>query len=198
MPLNFPLDIRFKILTLVPQLYVSDGAGQPFAYIRSRLFALKEDITVFADDTMAVPHYKINADRIIDFNASYSISEAATGHVLGSVRRRGARSLWRATYEIFVGDRLVFTVGEKSVLVRFLDLLLGEIPIVGLLTGYFLNPAYLVHREGASGEVIEMTKARSFLESTFKIAKTGTMSDDEQVVATLALMMIIFLERSRG
>ena len=60
------------------------------------------------------------------------------------------------------------------------------------------DSAYLVHREGAGGEVIEMTKSRSFLESTFKIAKTGTMSDDEQVVATLALMMIIFLERSRG
>ena len=39
--------------------------------------------------------YKINADRVIDFNANYAITTPA-GKDLGHVRRHGMRSLWRA------------------------------------------------------------------------------------------------------
>lgn len=192
----FPLDVKFKILTHAPQLYITDAGGRPFAYVRKKFWALKEDVTVFQDDTMAAPLFRINADRIIDFNARYLLATSA-GQPLGMVRRRGARSLWRATYEILVGDRHVFTLSERSVLVRMIDLLIGEIPIIGLLTGYVLNPAYILSREGG-GEVVLMTKRRSFLESNFKIEKTGALSEDEQVVVALALLMIIFLERARG
>lgn len=194
--MTFPLDVRFKILTLVPQLYITDAAQRPFAYVRKKLWAFKEDITVFNDDTMSRPLYRINADRVIDFRASYRLSDS-TDRTLGVVRRKGARSLWRATYEVLVGDTHTFTVTEKSVLVRFLDLLIGEIPIVGLISGYFLNPAYILSREGG-GEVVLMTKSRSLFESNFRIEKSGSLNPDEQVVVALALMMVIFLERSRG
>jgi hypothetical protein len=194
--MTFPLDVRFKILTLVPQLYITDAGERPIAYVRKKFWAFKEDVTVFNDDTMSTPRFRINADRVIDFRASYRLSDTA-GQMLGVVRRKGARSLWRATYEILVGDTHTFTVTEQSVLVRFIDLLLGEIPVIGLLTGYFLNPAYVLTREGG-GEAVLMTKRRSFFESNFKIEKTGQLNDDEQVVVALALMMIIFLERSRG
>lgn len=194
--MTFPLDVRFKILTLVPQLYITDAGERPIAYVRKKFWAFKEDVTVFNDDTMSTPRFRINADRVIDFRASYRLSDTA-GQMLGVVRRKGARSLWRATYEILVGDTHTFTVTEQSVLVRFIDLLLGEIPVIGLLTGYFLNPAYVLTREGG-GEAVLMTKRRSFFESNFKIEKTGQLNDDEQVVVALALMMIILLERSRG
>ncbi len=194
--MTFPLNVTFKILTLVPQLYIKDAGERPFAYVRKKFWAFKEDITVFSDDTMSTPLYRINADRIIDFRASYRLSDI-TDRTLGVVRRKGARSLWRATYEVLVGDTHTFTVTERSVLVRFLDLLIGEIPIVGLLSGYFLNPAYIMAREGG-GEAVLMTKSRSLFESNFKVEKTGPLNGDEQVVVALALMMIIFLERSRG
>ncbi len=158
--MTFPLDVRFKILTLVPQLYITDAGERPIAYVRKKFWAFKEDVTVFNDDTMSTPRFRINADRVIDFRASYRLSDTA-GQMLGVVRRKGARSLWRATYEILVGDTHTFTVTEQSVLVRFIDLLLGEIPVIGLLTGYFLNPAYVLTREGG-GEAVLMTKRRSF------------------------------------
>jgi len=194
--MSFPLDVRFKILTLIPQLYIHDASGRPVGYVRKKFWAFKEDVTVFQDDTMSAPLYRINADRVIDFRASYSLSDS-NGRRLGAVRRKGARSLWRATYEVLVGETHTFTVTEQSVLVRFLDLLIGEIPLNGLLTGYFLNPAYVLARAGG-GDAVLMTKRRALLESNFKIEKTGQLSEDEQLVVTLALMMIIFLERSRG
>lgn len=194
--MSFPLDVRFKILTLIPQLYIHDASGRPVGYVRKKFWAFKEDVTVFQDDTMSTPLYRINADRVIDFRASYRLSDG-NGRTLGAVRRRGARSLWRATYEVLVGETHTFTVTEKSVLVRFLDLLIGEIPLIGLLTGYFLNPAYVLTRQGG-GDAVLMTKRRALLESNFKIEKMGQLNEDEQLVVTLALMMIIFLERSRG
>jgi hypothetical protein len=194
--MQFPIHIAFKILTLIPQLYVNDASQKQFAYVRRKFWALKEDVTVYSDETQTRPLYRIKADRIIDWSANYRIANMSEA-TLGTVRRKGARSLWRAHYEILLGDRHVFTVRERSALVRFLDLLVGEIPIVGLLSGYFLNPMYDVTREGG-GEAFVMTKQRSLLESRFDITKSGSSNDEEDIIATLALMMIVFLERSRG
>ena len=194
--MNFPIHFTFKILTLIPQFYVTDAAGQPFAYVRRKFWAFKEDVTVYGDDTQSRPLYRIKADRIIDWSANYMITNMAD-QSLGTVRRRGARSLWRAHYEILIGDRHVFTVRERSALVRFLDILIGEIPIVGLLSGYFLNPMYDILREG-SAEAMLMTKQRSLFESRFTVSTEGDLTENEAIVTTLALMMVVFLERSRG
>lgn len=194
--MQYPLNIAFKILTLIPQLYVKDGSDRPFAYVRRKFWALKEDVTVFSDDTQSRPLYRIKADRVIDWSANYRITNMAD-HSLGVVRRKGARSLWRAHYEILLGERHVFTVQEESGWVRLIDAVIGEIPIVGLLTGLFFNPVYIVTREGR-GEVARMIKSRALLESLFRIEKTGGLDADEEVITTLSLMMIVFLERSRG
>lgn len=194
--MNFPIQIAFKILALAPQMYVTDGAGQSQGYVKQKLFKLKESVTVFTDETQATPLYHINADRIIDFNAEYTITDAAN-HPLGSVKRHGARSLWRAHYEINMGGVPVLEVTEESALVRFLDNLIGEIPIIGFFTGYFLNPIYLIKRSDGA-DVLRMSKKRSFLESLFTITQTGPITGDEQRTALIGLMMIILLERSRG
>lgn len=194
--MNFPIQIAFKLLALAPQMYVKDGAGQSMGYVKQKLFKLKESVTVFTDETQATPLYHVNADRIIDFNAEYTITDAGN-RPLGSVKRHGARSLWRAHYEIKMDGVPVFEVTEESALVRFLDNLIGEIPIIGFFTGYFFNPVYLIKRPGGA-DALRMTKQRSFLESLFTITEAGPITGEEQRVALIGLMMIILLERSRG
>ena len=194
--MQFPLQIVFKLLALAPQLYVRDATGAEIGYVKQKLLAYKEAVTVFADETQAKAIYQIKADRIIDFNANYAITDAS-GRPLGSVRREGVRSLWRAHYEISLGDRPAFSVHEANPWVRLLDSLLEAVPFVGLFTGYFLNPAYLVTRQGGA-EVLRMIKRPSLLESTFTVEQVGPASGEEQQGALLALMMIVLLERSRG
>ena len=101
--MNFPIQIVFKLLALAPQMYVSDASGAGIGYVRQKLLAFKENVTVFTDATQSKPIYAIKADRIIDFNAQYHIADTA-GVSLGSVRREGVRSLWRASYVISVGE----------------------------------------------------------------------------------------------
>jgi uncharacterized protein YxjI len=194
--MQFPIEIVFKILTFAPTIYVQDASGQLIGYVRQKLFALKENVTVYSDESQNTEHYRILADRIIDFNANYHLT-AAGGRSIGYVRRQGVRSLWRANYDIHLGDEKVFEVHEQSVLARFLDSLVGEIPLVGLLTGYFFNPIYNVTRADGS-MALRVVKHRSFLESRFVIEQHGKLSPPEQECVMLGLVMMVLLERARG
>jgi uncharacterized protein YxjI len=194
--MHFPVKITFKVLALAPQMWVRDATGAEIGYVRQKLLAFKESVTIFADESQSRPIYAIAADRVIDFNANYHFADAG-GTPLGHVRREGFSSLWRAHYVISVGDRPIFEVREASALVRMLDNLVGSIPFVGIFTGYFLNPKYLVTRLGG-GETLLMTKKPALLETDFDIEQIGPLAPDEQVSALLGLMMIILLERSRG
>ena len=195
--MQFPIQIVFRFLTLHPQMRVLDQSGNLIGYVQKSLFALKEAVTVFTDEAKTKPIYKINADRIIDFNANYAITNAE-GQNLGLVSRHGMRSLWRASYVIHGRDQgATFEVHERNPFVRIIDTVIGEIPFVGALTGLFLNPVYDITRTGG-GSVLTMTKHRSILESRFGIEQQGALNPAEQETVLLGLMMIILLERSRG
>jgi uncharacterized protein YxjI len=194
--MQFPIQIAFKLLALAPQMYVRDAAGKNLGYVRQKLLAFKEKVTVYADESQATAIYSMGADRVIDFNAAYHFANASGQH-LGSAKRSGMRSLWKAHYVITVGQTDTFEVQEESALVRMIDNVIGEIPFVGFLTGYFFNPVYLVTRMDGS-QALRMVKQRSFLESVFTIDKQTELSSTEQEATMLGLMMIILLERSRG
>jgi uncharacterized protein YxjI len=210
--MQFPVKISFKLLALAPQMYVTDSAGATLGYVKQKLLAFKEAVTVYTDETMSQEIYRIAADRVIDFNAEYFITNAA-GQRLGSVQRSGMRSLWKAHYVINVGGQPAFDVNEASALVRVIDGLIGEIPIVGMLSGLFLNPTYNITRFGeaqipgaatsaapATGPLpaLKMVKHRALLESLFEISSNTNLTPAEQETVMLGLMMIVLLERSRG
>ena len=193
--MNFPLKLKFKILAFAPQIYVYDSTNNLIHYIKQKLFKLKEEVTIFADEAQTKPQFKINADRIIDFSAAYQFTDL-TGNKLGSVKRKGMKSLWSAHYDIMdMSGNTVLTIKEENPWVKVLDTLLGEIPIINLFLGYFLNPKYLIQ----SGNTLEykINKSRSFLESTFEVEKINPNASNETLVL-LSIMMFVLLERSRG
>src|SRR3954466_13048524 len=96
--LEFPLHASFKLLAFAPQFFVTDARGQSVAYVRQKLFKLKEAITVFSDDQQTQEVYRIGADRIIDFSPLYRF-HTADGAPLGGIKRHGVRSMWRAGFE---------------------------------------------------------------------------------------------------
>jgi uncharacterized protein YxjI len=68
---DFPIDFRFKLGTISNDFVATDANGRTLAYVRQKMFKLKEAIMVYAEDSKTNLLYKISADRIIDFNASY-------------------------------------------------------------------------------------------------------------------------------
>jgi len=74
---------------------------------------------------------------------------------------------------------------------------LGEIPIIGLLTGYFFNPSYAVMN--LDGEkVARLKKQASFFGRKFEITKLSDMDNDDDERVMVGLMMMVLLERRRG
>ena len=194
--MDYPLQLSFKLVALAPQIYVRDAAGQLRMYVKQKMFKLKEQVTVFADEAQTVPLYHINADRVIDFNARYNFS-APDGRALGSVRRRGGRSLWRANYEIMRGEEVVLSIREANPWAKVGDALLGEIPVLGMFAGYFFHPAYTVTRADG-GEVLRATKQPAMWEGRYTVDKHAPLSPEDEGLAVLSILMMLLLERRRG
>ena len=194
--MNYPLSLKFKILAIAPQVYVKDANGNQIFYIKQKLFKLKEAIGIFSDDSQTQKLFEINADRIIDFSARYYFSDTS-GNRFGSVKREGMKSIWKTTYKILEGEAEKFLIQEENPWVKVGDSILREIPLVGLASGYLLNPAYLVKR----GEevVMKLKKEPSFLESAFVIEKLREdLSEADERNILLSLMMVVLLERMKG
>lgn len=195
-PLQFPLTLRMKLIAVAPQFFVLDANQKQVAYIKQKLFKLKEAINVFADDTQKDILYTIAADRILDFSARYNLKDA-NGSALGAVKRHGMRSLWRAQYDVYDGDRIVFTVSEESVVTRFLDNILSQIPLVGALSGYVFHPSYIVKRD-TGAEVMRLSKQSALWEGVFKMELLASLTIAEQETLMLSLFMTVLLERQSG
>lgn len=198
-PLQYPLALSFKIVALAPQIFVRDAAGREIVYVKQKLLKLKEKVRVFTDSSQSQQAYEINADRWLDWSARYTFTDSM-GQVVGAIRRLGMRSLWKATYEIQdATGQPVFLIEEANPWAKVIDGLLGEIPIIGIFTGYFIHPKYDVKRAGSGQPALHVSKHRSFLESRFEIENTGGMlSPHEEVPAVLGLLMMVLLERERG
>jgi hypothetical protein len=195
--MKFPLDLRFKIMAIAPQISVTDASGALLFYVKQKAFKLKESVTVFQDEAQTRPLYQMTADRVLDISAQYSIQEVH-GAPLGVLRRQGMRSLWRARYDAHRGGVPVLAIHEENPWVKLLDGLVGELPVVGLFTGYFLHPAYRVTRAGTEVGVLRAVKRPAFLESRYAIEPLQPLPEADQPLAVLSLLMLLLLERRRG
>ena len=195
--MNFPLNLRFKILAISSQIAVTDATGALVFYVKQKAFKLKEAVTVFADESQTRPLFKIAADRVLDISARYRI-EAEGGAEVGVLQRRGMRSIWKAHYEIHQGGAQTFLIREESAWVKVLDSIVGGIPIVSLFTGYMFHPAYLVSRGEGEPTLLRVVKQPALLEGRFRIdAMAGTV-DRTLDVAVVGVLMMLLLERARG
>lgn len=197
--MRFPLQLTFKILALAPQIYVRDAEGRLVAYVKQKLFKLKEAVSVFADEEQTQLLYTINADRIIDWSARYTFADAS-GRELGRIGRRGARSLFKAHYDLFARgtETPELSIQEESAWTRVLDGLFEEIPLVGMFSGYLFNPKYLATPAEGAAPVVRLTKEKSMLETGFRIEALAPLDDALEERIMLGALMLVLLERARG
>jgi uncharacterized protein YxjI len=195
--MNYPIDLTFKLLALASQIYIRDANGQLVGYVKQKLLKLKEDINVFADEGQTQHLFNIKADRILDFSANYRFT-SSSGQPIGSIRRRGMRSIFKANYEIFdAAGNQVMSIHEENAWIKFGNALIGELPIVGMFTGYFLNPAYIVTRMDGS-PVARLAKQPAFFEGKFQLNPTATLATEDETIVLLSVLTMTLLERMRG
>jgi uncharacterized protein YxjI len=195
--MNYPIELTFKLMALASQIRITDASGQMLGYVKQKMFKLKEDIRVFADEGQTNQLFGIKADKILDFSAKYNFTDR-NGTSLGSIRRKGMRSIWKAHYEIYdERENLVMEIHEESAWVKVIDALVGEIPIVGMFTGYLFNPAYLVSKTGGA-VVARLQKQPAFFEGKFQLTQQVQMEQTEETRLLLSVLTMTLLERGRG
>jgi len=196
--IEYPLSLSFKIMALASQATVTDARGRTILYTKQKMFKFREHVEIFTDSTRGTLLAEIKANKVIDWSARY-FSTDAHGQPIGSVGRRGWRSMWKAHYEAFNpgDDAPDFSIQEENVWSKVADSFLGEIPILGMFTGYFFHPSYLATR--TSGHpALRMTKQPAFFEGKFKLEILGDMTPREELNLFLSFLMLVLLERRRG
>lgn len=196
--LNYPLDFKFKITTLSSDFNITDKNGNYVAYVRQKMFKLKENVIVFNDESKSEELFRIKADRWLDFNASYAINDLVNEKSYGRLARKGMRSFWKSHYEILdEKDELKFLISEDNAWVKIFDGMVSEIPIVGMFTGYFLNPSYTV-KDPQGNEYFKLRKMPSLVGRRFQLDRLKDIDDEDESLVVLSFLMMVLLERTRG
>lgn len=193
---QYPLNLLFKITTFSNDFTAKDASGNTIFYVREKMFKLRDHINVFRDESKKEVLYDLVSNKIIDFQQTYTITNAQK-QIIGKVRKKTFRSVFKATYYLQDADgKHVYTIRERSATVRFFDSIFGELPLIGMLSGYVFNPKYVVVDLNGK-ELMEMSKKPSFWGRKFDVHKlTNQPFNEEQVVLSLSLMII--QQRDRG
>jgi len=195
--LQFPLNLTFKINTLSNDFTIKDANDMTVAYVRQKMLKLIEEIQVFSDESRSEQIYTIKANQWLDFSASYAFTDR-NGKDIGRIARKGWASLWKANYDIFDESQMKqLFVREENPWAKVFDALLGDVPILNLLTGYFFHPSYGIARPDGT-KTARLRKVASFFGRRFVIDKLADFEKGEEERILLGLMMMILLERRRG
>ncbi len=119
--------LKRQVLALTGKFRCYNPTGDLVLFSEQKLFKLKEDIRVFADESKTLEVLQIKARQIIDFSAAYDVFDSSLSQKVGVLRRRGLRSMLRDEWEVLdANDQLVGQLFEDSVAQALLRrLLLG-------------------------------------------------------------------------
>lgn len=103
--------------------------GQMILYVKHPVFRLREEFTIWTDDTCTQAVFKLKSRQIIAINFAFDITDAQTGQVIATIQKRGLRSLVRDKFVILdpAGNELG-TMEEQgfSLLRRFFPILTSK------------------------------------------------------------------------
>ena len=195
--MNYPLELSFKIAAFAQQIRVKDAAGSPVCYVRRKIMKLKEVVEVFTSEDRSNKLCEIKADKVIDFSATYRFTDES-GRNFGAIQRKGMRSLWKSHYLLSVNDEVDMELHEENPWAKVMDSLLGEVPIVGMFTGYMFHPSFLITRADTGEEVLRIKKQPAFFEGKFTLEKLGEFDQADELRLLMSVLMMVCLERRRG
>jgi uncharacterized protein YxjI len=120
--------VRKKVFKLFgAAFHVYDPAGNVVMYSKQKAFKLKEDIRLYTGEDMQTELLIIQARAIIDFSAAYDVVDPRNGAKIGSLKRKGWKSMLRDEWLIMdAQDQEIGVIQEDSTALalvrRFIDM----------------------------------------------------------------------------
>lgn len=178
--------IRQKVMKLLGgefHIYSDESMENIIGYSKQKALKLKEDIRVYSDESQSTELLTIKAARVIDFSSGYGVTDAQTGESLGSIKRKGFKSLLKDSWIVLdsTGNE-VGTLGEDS---GGMALIRRFVPFAALL----MPQQFILRVNGISGEVTFTQKMNPVVH---KLIVSGVLSSgiDPRLVAGAAVLLI--------
>jgi len=93
--------LQKQVFALTGILRIFNPQDQLVLFSQQKIFKLKEDIQVYADETKNRELLNIRARQIIDFSAYYDVIDSQYSTKVGGLRRKGFRSIVQDEWEVF-------------------------------------------------------------------------------------------------
>ncbi|HEV3036817.1 MAG TPA: hypothetical protein VHA33_03425 [Candidatus Angelobacter sp.] len=112
---------RQKIWTFTPKFYFHDLNGNTLAFLRKKVFTLKDEIRVFTDENQSMELLHIKARKIIDWGTAFDVTDSINRQKVGVIKRQGWKSIVRKEWTIMdANEQEICTVKEDSLLLATL------------------------------------------------------------------------------
>ena len=158
--------------------------GQIIMFVKHPVFRLREEFKVFADEGQTRPLLTIKSKQVIAINFSFDVTDEMSGRVLGTVQKRGFKSIVRDKFLILDPEGVEIGYMEEqgaSILRRFIPLLTSKHAIV-------MNGA----------QVAFVRQKFRFFTKEFDVEMTAGTIDPRFVLACALLALIAEARRENG
>ena len=110
--------IRQKVMKILGEefhIYADDTQTNLLGFSKQKAFKLKEDIRLYEDEGKTQELLTIKARGILDFGSGYDIVDPRTGENLGGFKRKGFKSLFKDSWQVYDASGNVYAeISEDS------------------------------------------------------------------------------------
>ena len=108
--------LKRQAIALTGKFRCYDPSGRLVLFSEQKMFKLREDIRVYADENKSQEVLSIKARQIMDFSAAYDVVDMTMNQKVGALRRRGLQSLLRDEWEVLdANDNAIGKLFEDSI-----------------------------------------------------------------------------------
>lgn len=111
------------------KFHIYSPDGSLVCFIKHPMLKLRQEFTLFTDESESSPLLTIRSRQIVALNRCYDVFDANSGEKVGTIRSRGLKSILRDTWDILdPADQPVGLVQEDgaALLRRFFPILTGK------------------------------------------------------------------------
>lgn len=103
------------------QVKIFDESGDNLLFfVKQKAFKIKEDISIYADDSKSKELLRIKTQSIFDIMGTYDVTDSTTGQMVGALRRKAWTSIARDTWEILDAGKNTIAIVQEDSLVKAL------------------------------------------------------------------------------
>ncbi|MBD3370946.1 hypothetical protein GF402_11380 [Candidatus Fermentibacteria bacterium] len=85
--------------------HVKDSSGETVMYSTQKAFKLREDMSIWASERKERELLKIRTPQILDWGATYFVTDSTTGEEVGAIARKGLKSVVRDEWKFLSAEQ---------------------------------------------------------------------------------------------